>query len=266
MFVEGLQYHTEQLPFRLLGLRKEFPELQWGAAAQLSAASAFHILKHRTAIEGYPLPEKGAVIVTGNHRDDGDSREIWWAAMTTAHRVLRPVVKMSLIVEGATEPEEYLKSIDALEEEGFGVYNNRVASVLKGIGAIGVMRNNPDREFLRQCHKVLGNDEMLGIFLQPSRNQYLKHLQQGAANLARMYPNAVVCPIAFGKNRVKLLEQFTYAELSEREDRKISPAELTIMIADMVARELPEDVQKDWVTSREIELARLSTPSNKQTA
>ncbi len=260
---------VEQGYYRLLGVRKEYvdpnPVAQATAATLLIARTKLHVFTHHSQIQGYPLPRQGAAIVTGNHNEAGDSFKGLQHAIKTAGRLIRPVVKRSLLEEGAIESMEYLRSIDA-QTESLGEYTPRNAFVLRHTGAIGVLRNNPGLNFVRAVDQGLKNQHLMAIYLQPTRNPdcFLRHLQPGAAYFAMKHPEIPVYPVAFSNypDKVDLavfMEPFTYAQKVAEYGQALSEAEFTVIIADSIARGLPNKAQIDWTTRRSQELQHLNS-------
>lgn len=254
---------AEQLYYRGLGIRKEFPELNPFAALMFIGRARWYIAQNHTLIEGYPLPKKGPAIVTGNHFDESDIYKACEVSRRTG-RIIRGIARKSLIIRGAIESEEYLQSLggNANHEND---YNPLTSFVLRGIGIIGALRDNPGLACVVRSHAVLNSGQILGIFLQPTRYEdcILRKLAMGAATFAKLYPDVPLYPMAFsgpphGPDRVTVLKPFTYAEAVREHGRELDPAELTIMIADMISRALPESSQRDWETRREVEFTRLT--------
>ena len=247
----------------VLGIRKEFPELNPVAATLLIAKSRAHVIKHKSRIEGYPLPKRGAAIFAGNHQYQGDNYKICIAGVDQADRLTRAVVKKSLVVEGFSETDEYLQSIEA-KIDSFE-YRPLMAFVLKGVGSISVDRENPDRSFLEVTDAVIKSDQMLGVFIQPHRYEdcFLRYLQVGAATVARRHPDTPVYPCAFSgppyvEDRLTILEPFTYNQKVKELNRRISVGEFTILVADAITSAQPYIIRADWKTRRAVELARLT--------
>ena len=156
----------------------------------------------------------------------------------------------------------YLSSIG--DKQDPAEYSRINAYVIKGIGGIPILRHKSGIEYFRTCRQILDSGQLLGIFLQASRDEdgFLRNLMPGAAFFASMKPyrDIPICLIAFSKERAMLLEHFTYNQLRETLGREISAPELTIIFADQIAAALPEKSQQDWLTRREEELKRLTSP------
>ncbi len=267
MFVEELYYR------KVLGVEKEFADPNPLAATLLDPIAATllvvktrrYIRKHQSVVEGYPLPKKGAAIVTGNHHKEGDSFKALEHAIQTAGRLIDVAVKMSLVKKGAVESREYLESIDAYEDDKDDEYNPIYSFVLRHTGAIGLLRDNPDRNFVRKVHAGLRSGHLIGIYLQPHRYDdcFLRNLQTGAAYFAKKYPDIPVYPIAFsgppdGPDKATFIEPYTYNQMRDKYGREISAEELTVMTADMIVSELPLASSIDWQVGRSVELDRLT--------
>ncbi len=264
MFVEELYYR------KVLGVEKEFADPNPFAATLLDPIAATllvvktkrYIREHQSVVEGCPLPKKGAAILTGNHHREGDSFKALVHAFNTAGRLISPVVRMSLVKEGAVESQEYLESIGALETNK---YNPIYSFVLRHTGGIGLLRDNPDRNFVRKVHAGLRSGHLIGIYLQPHRYDdcFLRNLQTGAAYFAKKYPDIPVYPIAFsgppdGPDKATFIEPYTYNQMRDKYGREISAEELTVMTADMIVSELPLASRIDWQVRRSVELDRLT--------
>ncbi|MBI4039185.1 hypothetical protein HY384_04505 [Candidatus Daviesbacteria bacterium] len=248
---------------KILGIRKEYPELNPVAAALIILRSRLHVLTHRSIIDGYPLPEKGPAIITGNHYGEEDNYKICVAAVRSSGRLVRPVAKKNLVVPYFSESRDYLKSIGA-EDDSFP-YKPLNAYVLRGLGSVAVNRENPGRDFLKEVREILYSGQLLGLFLQPHRYRgSLQHLEPGAAGLAMRHPDIPIYPCAFsgypsGHDRLTILQPFTYNQIRRKLGvGKISPAELTIMIADAIAKVLPCPLPNLWIARRQEELNRLT--------
>ncbi len=260
---------VEQAYCHKLGVRKEFvdpnPKAQAAATTLLVARTKFYVVTHRSILSGSPLPKEGAAIVTGNHQRKADSFKGLQHAINTARRLITPVVKLSLIKEGAIESMAYLESIGA-QTEALGEYNPINAFVLRHTGAVGILRDNPGLSFVRTVDKGLKDQRLMAIYLQPTRNDdcILRNLQPGAAYFAKRHPDVPVFPVAFSgppeeADRAIFMEPFTYAQKVAEYGREISEGELTIMIADSIVPGLPERSQIDWATRWSEELLRLNS-------
>lgn len=249
----------EQLYYRGLGVRKEFPNLNPIATALMMAKTAKYLRDHKPIIKGYSLPEDGPILVTGNHFQESDIYKAT-AVAWRSHRLIRSIARRSLIVKGAIESKEYLQSIggDAEHEDD---YDPLKAFVLRGLGIIDTLRDTPDVSVGRRGNAVLKSHQILGVFFQPTRYKdcILRNLETGAAAFARLNPTVPVYPMAFsgpphGVDRVTVLKPFTYAQKVAEHGRKLSPGELTTIIADMVVEALPQHSQDDWKIRREAEI------------
>ena len=242
-----------------IGVRREFTGLNPVSAALMKAGAVLHVVKHNCVIEGYPLPKKGSAIVTANHYSRYDPIIASHLGFN-AGRIIRTVVKKSLVVRGAYESREFLESIG--DKADPADYKPLEAFTMRGIGVIPILRDNPGIDFAKQCFAVLSSAQLLGIFLQETRNEagLLRNLQTGAAFFAshRRFHEVPVYAIAFSKNKAIVLKPFTYNELRAEHGREISVAEFTVIIGDRIAAALPKEVQEDWNIGREIEFKRLS--------
>lgn len=251
MFIETLYY-------RGVGIKKEFPELNPVAAALLRIGILWHTKKHHSVVEGYPLPREGTAIITGNHCSQADIYEAGLAGQKSG-RLIRTVLKKSLIEKGAYESDEYLNRIG--DKKDSADYSPLSAFVMRGVGGIPILRDNPGINFARTCYQVLNSNQLLGIFLQGSRDEdgLLRNLEPGVAFLAskEKYHNVPIHPIAFSKDRALLLEPLTYNQLRDNLGREIDIPELTILITDRIAAALSTHVQAEWQEQRENELRRL---------
>lgn len=246
----------------VLGIRKEYSGLNPIAATLLIARSRLHATIHKSRIEGYAFPEDGPAIVTGHHIEEADNLKICIAAVNSG-RLIRAVIKKGLVVEGFSESAEYLKSIEA-EDDSLD-YRPLTAYVLKGEGAIAIDREKPTLSFLRETDAVLDAGEMLGIYIQGHRYKdgLLKHLQVGAAVIARRHPDVPIYPCAFngypyGEDRLTIVEPFTYNQKLRQLGREISVEEFTIIIADTINSARPYVFRQDWKTRRAEEFAKLT--------
>ncbi len=255
---------VERAYYHLIGIRKEYPKLNPLAAGLMELGIVMHVLKHHSIIDGQRLPREGAAILTGNHCSKADPYE---AGMTgrRAGRLIRTVLKKSLVVEGAYESPEYLKSIG--DKEDPTEYSPLNAFVMRGIGSIPILRDKPGRDFIRICSQALDSNQLVGIFLQSTRDEegFLRNVEPGAAFLAtrKKYHETPVYPLAFSANKVTILPPFTYNQLRNQLGREIEIPELTIIIADRISDALSGPVQTDWQNRREDELARLLTTSRR---
>lgn len=116
---------------------------------------------------------------------------------------------------------------------------------------------------------VINSGGLEGIFFQAHRYEdcVLRNLEVGAAVLARRHPDLPIYLCAFsgppyGNDSLRIFEPFTYNQKKIELGRQITAGELTIMFAEILVQGLPEFSQRDWETRREIELARLTAPSN----
>lgn len=259
---------VETLYYRGLGIRKEFPELNPISAALMKTGANRHVVKHQCIIEGYPLPQEGTAIITGNHYSNKDPLIACYAGLSMTHRLIRTVVKKSLVVKGAYESADYLESIGDKSEAAD--YNHLEAFIMRGIGVIPILRDDPASNvaMIRHCYQVLDTGQLLGVFLQASRDEegLLRNLQIGAARIASKpkYRDIPIHAFAFSKDKATLVKPFTYNQLKNELERDIDVPELTIIIADRIAVALPQKVQEDWETRREVEFARLRTPKKPQ--
>lgn len=246
--------------YRVIGVKKEFPELNPISAAFMKIGAEMYVRKHNVVIEGHPLPKDDAAIVTGNHIKSKDPHIAGKAGFMSG-RLIRTVVKKSLVEKGAYESREYLESIGDHEERA--EYRFIEAFTMRGIGVIPVLRDTPASNIaaLRQSYKVLDTGQLLGLFIQDTRDEegLLRRLQPGVAHVATRpkYRDIPIHAIAFEEDRTTLLEPFTYNQERDRLGRDIDIPELTVIIADRIAAALPQRVQNDWVDRREQELTRL---------
>jgi len=245
-----------------LGIKQDFPELNSLAATILIGRSYLHALTHQSIIKGYPLPTTGPAIVTSNHRASGDSFKMCIAGLES-HRLIRAVCKKGLMVRGFSESPKYLCSIR--DNTPSAQFNPLEAFVLKGEGAKPVNRERPGRNFLRDTDEVLNLNGILGIYLQPHRYKdcFLRNLQLGTAVIALRHPDIPIYVMVssghpYGRDKLTILKPFTCNQKVVEFRRKISAGELTIMMADMNAKNAHPVVQEDWRTRRPQELARLS--------
>lgn len=247
--------------YRLIGVKKEFPGLNPIAAGLMELGILWHTRKHRCVVKGYPLPQEGAAIITGNHISASDPYETGLAGRR-AGRLIHAVVKKILIQRGAYESDEYLRSIR--EKRNKEEYNVLKAFVMRGIGSIGVLRDNPDTNFLKSCYQVLDTNQLLGIFLQDTRDEegLLRRLRPGAAYIAshRKHRDVPIYPIAFSEHSATVLEPVTYNQLRNQLGRDIKVPELTIILADIIVSSLPQRIQDDWKTRKAEEYKQLITP------
>lgn len=245
-------------------IKREFPELNRVALGLLVATSMSHVRKNTSIIEGHALPSNGPAIVVGNHRAEDDNYKMTAVAVRTG-RFIRPILKKGLVVKGFSESQAYLRSIEA--EESLR-YKAVMAFVLRGVGAVPVDREHLDVNlFMRQTRQILKSSQMLGLFIQPHRYEdgSLRYLQQGAAILSMRHPNIPVFPFTSSKfpdgtDRLTIHKPFTYREkVQENKDRRLTPEELTVMIADMIAEGLPEEPKNHWLNEgRDLEIKRLA--------
>lgn len=247
----------------ILGIRKEFPELNPLAAGLLIAKSAIHIRIHGSIIEGYPLPTQGAAILTANHHREADTYKGVQIGRA-AGRLIRPVLRKSLIYPNSEESAEFLLSIGDKQDK-LNKYDPLRAFVLRGIGAIPIMRDNPGHDWIRTCKAALQANQLLSVFLQFTRHEdgCLRELQGGAALLMKMHPNIPVYPVALsgapdGPDKATVLKSFTCAEKEAEYGRKLDYVELTIITADIIADALPERPKQHWLKTRVKEYQRLA--------
>ncbi len=252
--------------YRALGIRKEFPELNPLAALLLVIKTKNYVRKHHPIIDGAPLPAIGGGILTGNHRDEGDIYKALQAGIITAGRLTsRAVVKRSLVYRDSLESPEFLASLGNKTHE-LNDFNPIRAFVLLGTGVFPRLRDvPPDRDFIRQIDGLIDSGQLWGCYLQLTRYDdcLLRNLQIGAAWFARRHPDTPVYSLASsgppdGPDRITVVKVGTYNEISAKHGRKVGVGELTIIYADMTAKFLPQRVQTDWLTRREIELSRLT--------
>lgn len=258
MFIEGL----EQRYYRTLGIRKECPELNPLAVGLLIARSAIHAKKHHSIIEGYPLPTEGAAIITANHHRKADTFKGILAGRA-AGRIIRPILRKSLIYPNCEESQEFLESIGNKQDD-LSRYSPLRAFALRGIGAIGLMRDNPGHDWMRPSKKALESGQLLSAFLQLTRHEdgCLRDLQGGAAMLMKMYPSIPVYPVALsgspdGPDKAVISKPLTYNEKKAEYGRNLTIPELTIILADIIAENFPERPKQHWQTTREEEVERL---------
>lgn len=249
---------------KILGVRREYSNLNPVAASLLVWRSKLHTRVHRSRIDGYPLPKQGSAIIAGNHQDKTDNYKICIAVVRDAHRLIRAVAKKGSLVRGFSESPEFLKTIESGTPPS--KYSAMKAYVLKGMGVIPVDRENPSLRFFKETDAVINSGQMLGIFLQPHwyRDCFLRNLQVGAATIARRHPDIPIYLCAssgppYGKDKLTILQPFTYNQMAQELGRRPDVGELTIMFADSIARFQPQSVQDDWQTRRPKELTRLTS-------
>ncbi|MFH1295469.1 MAG: hypothetical protein ABIH84_02730 [bacterium] len=248
------------------GFINDFSGVNPVAVGIFIAKALIHARKYHSVIEGHHLPTTGPAILTSNHHREDDVYKGVLVALRDGRLSTRAVMKKILIDPNARESEKYLQSIGAKYDDSKKPSRMQIF-VLKGIGVIPVLRDNPGTDVATQCNKVLNAGRILSIFLMPSRNEecLLRNLQLGVAILAIRHPEIPICPLASsgspdGPDKIIVLKPFTYAEKVAELGRKPRPGELIIMIADMIATALPERSQQDWQTRREEELERLISP------
>ncbi len=249
------------------GLRPEFPELNPIATILMLSKCSQYVRKNHTIIESYPLPTEGAAILTANHFQQEDIYKAEYIAHTTAGRIIRTVLKKSLVVRGAYESQAYLDQIG--DKKDTTKYSIIKAFIMRGVGGIPILRDNRSSNIavMRTSYRVLDSGQLLGVFIQSSRDEegLLRNLETGVAKIASRenHRDLPIYAFAFSENKVVVLEPFTYNQLRNQDyGRDLTEAEFTICIADRIVSVLPQNVQDDWKTRRETEFIRLSTLKN----
>lgn len=255
-------FGVENIIFNRIGI-SETSGLNPLATALLVGKSISYVNKNHTVFEGEHFPKDGPAILVGNHYQEADNYKVTYACSTYAGRIVRAVVRRSLVDRHSKESAEYLASIGEKAEPL--KYNPLNAFVLRGVGTIPVSRGETDISVIRGTRRILAAGWILGIYLQPTRNEkcLLASLEKGAGYIATRHPDVPVYPCAFsgppdGPEKMTIVEPFTVSQMEEELRGELSAAEVTIMIADMVASALPERVQEDWRNRRESEFARLN--------
>lgn len=258
MFKERL----ERAYYHVLGI-EEFTGLNPLAVGLLVLKSRKHAKKNHSIIEGHPLPATGAAIITANHHKEADTYKGILAGLAVG-RIIRPVLRKSLIYPNCEESAEFLASVGNKQDK-LNKYSPLRAFVLRGIGAIGIMRDNPGRDWIRSSKKTLENGLMLSAFLQLTRHDdgCLRDLQNGAAYLMQKYPDTPTYEVALsgtpnGPDKAKILKPITYNQLRRRLGKEISIPELTIILADRLAQALPKRPRNNWKSARKKEIKRLA--------
>lgn len=249
--------------------KTEFSGTNVFGVSLLTAVSIAHKLRHKTIIEGSPAPRHKSFIVSANHVSTHDTlKGHLWAV--ESGRLLRVVVKQSLIERGATESAEYLAGLGTTIEEATAEYNPLVAFCLRSMNVSGTLRHRRiDRELYRGIDVHQTHGRSTAIFFQGHRHadNTLSDLQTGAAMLAMKYPETPVHLLAFsgkpyGPDRVTGLEPTTYNRLRNQYGRELKAGEVTIIFADRIAEKLPEEPRNDWIShTRVIEAKRLKATS-----
>ncbi|MDP3954994.1 MAG: hypothetical protein Q8Q15_01360 [bacterium] len=258
MFKEGL----EQAYYHAIGI-EEFSGLNPLAVGLLIAKSKKHARQHHSIIEGHPLPPTGAAIFTANHHLEADTYKGILAGLTVG-RVIRPVLRKSLIHRDSEESKEFLESIGNKQDK-LNKYSPLRAFVLRGIGAIGIMRDNPGQDWIRPSRKTLKNGLLLSAFLQLTRHKdgCLRNLQNGAAYLMTKFPDTPTYTMALSgglpdePDKAVASAPITYNEKKLEYGRDLEIDELTIILADIIAENLPERPKQHWLATREEEAERL---------
>lgn len=260
MFKEGLK-RAEQAYYHALEI-EEFSGLNPLAVGLLIIRSKKHARKHHSIIEGYPLPTTGAAIITANHHREADTYKGILAGLTVG-RIIRPVLRKSLIYPNCEESAEFLASIGNKQDK-LNKYSPLRAFVLKGIGAIGIPRDNPGHDWIRPSKKTLRDGLLLSAFLQLTRHEdgCLRDLQNGAAYLMKKHPDTSTYTIALsgspdGPDKAVTSKPITYNEKKAEYGRDLEIDELTIILADIIAENFPERPRKHWLATREEEAERL---------
>ena len=262
----------ETLVYRALGLKKESSEISPLSVAAITLKSMWHTWSHGTIIEGAPIPSEGPVIATGNHRKKSDIDKAVQAVRILGGRWIIPLIKKILTDEGAVESDEYLASIGTTKEEALKDYKPLQARIIRGSGAISALRDTPSATVGRACLRVLNRNQVLGLFLQPHRYEdtTLQSLQDSAATLAQRKPDVPVSLFAMSgkpeapEDKVTVFPPVTYNQLRQEYGRDLTPAELTIIFADMIVTALPESSQIDWAHRWSEELTRLNKEASKR--
>lgn len=236
------------------------------AIGLLTARSILHVKLHNTITDGYPLPRSGPFIATGNHFETSDTYKGHYVGFVLAGRLIRVFIKRSLVTKGAVESDEYLASLGETKEMAIKEYDPLKSFVIRGMGAIDLLRDGVGVEALRKGSLELTCDHGLAILLEPHRYSdcSLRNLQPGAAYIARKFPDVPVYPVAIsgpphGPDKITVIEPFTYNQIAKELGRNLSDGEFTVLMADRTATGLPESSQLDWQTRRETELVRLTS-------
>lgn len=249
------------------GIRPEFPGLNPIATALLLWKCDNYIKKSGTAIEFQSdearVPLKGANLYTGNHYEQNDIYKAEHTAHTQAGRIIRTVLKMSLVKRGAHESQAYLDRVG--DKKDATKYDPIKAFCMRGVGGIPILRDDRSSNLaaMRTCYQVLTSEQLLGIFLQSTRDEegLLRNLELGVAKIASrpQYRDLPIRAIAFSENRAVFLDPFTYNQISNQDyGRDMTEAEFTICIADRINTGLSQKAQDDWKIRRDIEFIRLS--------
>lgn len=258
----------ENLKGRLNECRNELRDTNLAGVALLTAASLTHALTHQTVFDGHPLPRHGRFIVTGNHLSSHDALKGHALALKSG-RLLRVVVKQSLIERGATESEEYLATLGDSIEKATAEYKPFTGFALRSMDVISILRDRVNNGLNPRINGDLALGLGVAIFLQGHRHadNSLSNLEPGAAIIARKHPDVPIHPLAFsappfGVDRVSGIEPTTYNHLKQQYGRTLSLGEITIIIADMVATGLPEGARNIWFNqTRAVEAKRLKATS-----
>ena len=240
------------------------------AVALLSADAICYINRHGTKIEGDSLPKHGPFIVTGNHFNEYDARKGHYFGLMS-HRMIRIIVKQSLLKKGAVESDDYLISLNETKEGAIKEYSPIKSWVLNRIGTIGILRDHPGLGFRREIQSDIKQGHGVGIFLQDHRQKdcLLENLQPGVAYFARVNPDVAIYTLASAGppvdevDRATLLKLGTYNELKAGYGKDLTISELTLIIADLIATSLPEKPLVDWATRWSFELDRLNNLTKK---
>ncbi len=257
MIKEGL----ERAYYHALGI-EEFTGLNPLAVGLLVLKSRKHAKENHTIIEGHPLPPTGAAIFTANHHREADTYKGILAGLTVG-RIIRPILRKSLIYPNCEESAEFLASVGNKQDK-LNKYSPLRAFVLRGIGAIGIPRDNPGHDWIRSSRKTLRDGLLLSAFLEFTRHEdgCLRDLQNGAAYLMKTHPDTPTYTIALsgppdGPDKAVVSKPITYNGKKTEYGRDLEIYELTIILADIIAENFPIRPKKHWQATRGGETERL---------
>lgn len=244
-----------QLPYRMLGVRKEtdriswFPTLVTQATFKLYCDSIFH---HVDVIG--ELPREGLAFAVSNHKEAGDILKGAFAGMKLAGRMFYTLSRKTMLDPDYEEPEKYRKD-DFLYKaprwlRSFGAY------VMRGVGSIPVRRGEISLETIRGFNQAVKDEVLIAIFPQETRQKdgSLRGMKGGAAYFITKHPQMPIYPIAMfcspeGKDTVRVGRRLILEEIlhhpSFRNDLD-QRAAISLFIADEIADMFPYEPRRDW--------------------
>lgn len=254
--------NPEKFIYDRLGVKKEYPETNLAALSLLIGISNLYVLLRGLQVKGF-IPAQGPVILIANHTDITDAFSMFYAGVhardengqPSIGRVPRGVGKSTLFgiaeslkMKERTGKKDLLNSNHPLVN---ALIRTFIGGPLSGAGVIPVRRGTADRVALREINRTLQvyrQPVALSIMETRVKSGRIQTLRTGAAFVIKTNPEVPFCPVGISQNpnAINIGQSSTYSQLKE-ERGELGLEELTLVVADEIAKLLRSSIQNFWI-------------------